>query len=186
MRNEKEVIQMQTRREFLKKSAALLGSAAVVGSVPGLLKAQAEDGQEVPAYPYPYVELDPAYVEKLAYEGYFENGCCFGVAKAILVALREKVGYPYTVIPEEMFANGKEGYTCGTLKVKVTMDGDKIAKIDILSHGDTAGVCNAAYDTVPGKIIDAQSTNVDAATGATISSKAIMAAVEDALSKVGK
>lgn len=106
---------MQTRREFLKKSAALLGSAAVVGSVPGLLKAQAEDAQEVPAYPYPYVELDPAYVEKLAYEGYFENGCCFGVAKAILVALREKVGYPYTVIPEEMFANGKEGYTCGTL-----------------------------------------------------------------------
>lgn len=51
MRNEKEGIQMQTRREFLKKSAALLGSAAVVGSVPGLLKAQAEDGQEVPAYP---------------------------------------------------------------------------------------------------------------------------------------
>ena len=93
MRNEKEVIQMQTRREFLKKSAALLGSAAVVGSVPGLLQAQAEDGQEVPAYPYPYVELDPAYVEKLAYEGYFENGCCFGVAKAILVALRV-CGFP--------------------------------------------------------------------------------------------
>lgn len=74
----------------------------------------------------------------------------------------------------------------GTLRVKVTMDGDKIAKIDILSHSDTAGVCNPAYDTVPGKIIDAQSTAVDAATGATISSKAIMAAVEDALSKVGK
>ena len=74
----------------------------------------------------------------------------------------------------------------GTLRVKVTMDGDKIAKIDILSHSDTAGVCNPAYDTVPGKIIDAQSTNVDAATNATISSKAIMAAVEDALSKVGK
>lgn len=53
MRNEKEVIQMQTRREFLKKSAALLGSAAVVGSVPGLLKAQAEDGQEVPRVPLP-------------------------------------------------------------------------------------------------------------------------------------
>ena len=72
------------------------------------------------------------------------------------------------------------------MKVKVTMDGDKIAKIDILSHSDTAGVCNPAYDTVPGKIIDAQSTAVDAATNATISSKAIMAAVEDALSKVGK
>ena len=27
----------------------------------------------------------------------------------------------------------------GTLRVKVTMAGDKIAKIDILSHSDTAG-----------------------------------------------
>ena len=107
---------MQTRREFLKKSAVLLGGAAVAVGVPGLVNnVKAEAVPEVPAYPYPYVELDPAYVEKLAYDGYFENGCCYGVAKAILIALREKVGYPYTVIPEEMFANGKEGYTCGTL-----------------------------------------------------------------------
>lgn len=106
---------MQTRREFLKKGAVLLGGAAVAASVPGLMNTAKAENEEIPAYPYPYVELDPAYVEKLAYEGYFENGCCYGVAKALLVALREKVGYPYTVIPEEMFANGKEGYTCGTL-----------------------------------------------------------------------
>ena len=65
----------------------------------------------------------------------------------------------------------------GTLRVKVTMDGDKIAKIDILSHSDTAGVCNPAYDTVPGKIIEAQSTNVDAATNATISSMQLFSLV---------
>lgn len=59
-------------------------------------------------------------------------------------------------------------------------------KIEVLSHSDTAGVCNAAYDTIPDAIIAAQSTQVDAASGATVSSKAIMAAVEDALSKVGK
>lgn len=310
---------MQTRREFIKKSAVLLGGAAVAAGVPAWMQsAKAENAPEIPAYPYPYVELDPAYVEKLAYDGYFENGCCYGVAKALLVALREKVGYPYTVIPEEMFANGKEGYTCGTLcgalggavgiiglvcasddsrkitkdlfawycstnlpiyqpeaeapvqtvapsvncvdsitkfmtaanvergdiirkrrcgglsgdvarrtvellnahfgfaelpvsepvteeqalapneyigeaqsfggtvRVKVTMDGDMIANINVLSHSDTAGICNAAYDTIPDAIVNANSTSVDAASGATISSNAIMKAVEDALSKVGK
>ena len=66
------------------------------------------------------------------------------------------------------------------------MDGDKIAKIDVLSHSDTPGICDGAYSTIPQAIIDAQSTQVDVAAGATFSSKGIMAAVEDALSKVGK
>ena len=74
----------------------------------------------------------------------------------------------------------------GPVKVKVTMDGDKIAKIDVLSHGETAGISDAAFSTIPEAIIAAQSTEVDAAAGATVSSKAIMAAVNDALSKVGK
>lgn len=63
---------MQTRREFLKKGAVLLGGAAVAASVPGLMNTAKADEAEIPAYPYPYVELDPDYVEKLAYEGYFE------------------------------------------------------------------------------------------------------------------
>ena len=72
----------------------------------------------------------------------------------------------------------------GPVKVKVTMDGDKIAKIDVLSHGETAGVSDPAFSTVPAAIIAANSTTVDVAAGATVSSKAIMAAVENALSKV--
>ena len=74
----------------------------------------------------------------------------------------------------------------GPIKVKVTMDGDKIAKIDVLSHGDTPGICDNAFNTIPQAIIDAQSTKVDVASGATFSSQGIMAAVEDALSKIGK
>ena len=72
----------------------------------------------------------------------------------------------------------------GPVKVKVTMDGDKIAKIDVLSHGETAGVSDPAFETIPAAIIAANSTTVDVAAGATVSSKAIMAAVENALSKV--
>lgn len=307
---------LETRREFLKRSAALLGGTALLGSVPAI-GAMAESAPEAPAHPYPYAELDLDEVEKLAYEGYFENGCCYGVAKALILALREKVGFPYTMIPPEMFANGKEGYTAGTMcgalggaagviglccapddarqitkelfawytstplpiyqpeaecpvqtvapsvncidsittfmnaasvergdiirkrrcgglsgdvarktaellnihygfaeapvvetpaetplaeneyigegngfggpvRVKVTMNGDQIAKIDVLSHSETAGVSNKAFETIPQSIIDAQSAEVDVAAGATYSSNAIMEAVKDALSKVGK
>ena len=304
---------LQSRREFLKKSVALLGGSALLSGAP-LAGVLAESQPEAPAHPFPYAELDLDKVEQLAYEGYFENGCCYGVAKGLLAELCDKVGFPYTIIPPEMFANGKEGYTAGSLcgalggaagiiglccapddaraitkelfawytstplpiyqpegaapvqtvsstvncvdsvsefmteanveradpirkrrcggvsgdvarktaellninygfmeapaapetelaaneyigeaegfggpvKVKVTMDGDKIDKIDVLSHSDTPGICDAAYNTIPQAIIDAQSTQVDVSAGATFSSKGIMAAVEDALSKVGK
>lgn len=74
----------------------------------------------------------------------------------------------------------------GEVKVKVTMDGDKIAKIDVLSHNETAGISDPAFKTLPDAIIAANSTQVDAVTGATKTSEALIAAVNDALSKVGK
>ena len=312
---------MESRRDFLKKSTILLGSAAVLG-VTGCAQNAAAPAEattpELPAYPYPCCEFDLDLAEKTAYEGYFENGCCYGVAKALLTQLADKVGYPFNVIPAEMFANGKEGYQAsslcgamggalgvfglvlapddaraltkelnkwytstalpiyngapenksehttvsatincndsvtkfmaangitemkdparrercggvsgdvakkaaellnihfgymaapapeapaeetlaaneyigvsngfgGEMKVKVTMDGTKIAKIDVLSHGETAGISDPAFAAIPDAIIAAQSAEVDAVANATVTSKAIMAAVADALAQV--
>ena len=310
---------MESRRDFLGKSVILLGSAAVLGTTGCAMNAEnnaANTVPELPEYPFPCCEFDLDLAEKTGYEGYYENGCCYGVAKALLTQLADKVGYPYTVIPAEMFANGKEGYQAGSLcgamggalgvfglllgpddaraltkklnawysstnlpiyqpeikaevqtvsssincadsvtkfmaangitemkddrrrarcggvtadvarkaaellnvhfgymaapsepeasepelapneyigtangfggevKVKVTMNGDKIEKIDVLSHSETAGVSDPAFSTIPQAIIDAQSANVDVVANATVSSKAIMAAVENALSQV--
>lgn len=72
----------------------------------------------------------------------------------------------------------------GEIKVKVTMDGDKIAKIEVLSHNETAGLSDPAFAQIPEAIIAAQSTSVDAVSGATMTSEALIAAVNDALSKV--
>ena len=72
----------------------------------------------------------------------------------------------------------------GEVKVKVTMDGDKIAKIDVLSQNDTPDFWNKAYPTVADAIIANQSTEVDAVATATKSSEAIMAAVKNALEQV--
>lgn len=74
----------------------------------------------------------------------------------------------------------------GEIKVKVTMDGDKIAKIDVLSHKETAGISDPAFEQVPAAIIAANSTAVDTVSGATKTSEALIAAVNDALSQVKK
>lgn len=324
---------VESRRTFLKHSSLLLSGAALVGlagcsSAPASSAAASSTAAsaapvdaepEVPAYPYEACEFDVERVKELGYEAFGEGGCCYGAAKALLTELQDKVGYPYTVIPAEMFSAGKAGYGAGslcgslggsiavmgllvgpedlgdlvaqlrswytstelpiyqpegeppvhtvadsvdcndsvtkfmnaagisemsdpvrlarcagvtadvaakaaellnvyfgyaeapadsssaaasepeladneyigeaqgmngTVKVKVTMDGDKISKIEVLSHSETDGISDPAFETVPDAIIAAQSTEVDAAAGATVSSNAIMAAVEDALSKV--
>ncbi len=73
----------------------------------------------------------------------------------------------------------------GDVKVKVTMDGDKIAKIEVLEHGDTAGICEKAFDTLPEAIIAANGTaGVDTVAGATYSSQGLIEAVNNALAQV--
>lgn len=72
----------------------------------------------------------------------------------------------------------------GKVVVKVTMDGDKIAAVEVIEQNETAGISDAALNTVPGAIVAANSIEVDTASGATITSKAIIEAVGNALSQV--
>ena len=72
----------------------------------------------------------------------------------------------------------------GELKVKVTMDGDKIAKIEVLSHNETPGVSDPAFSAIPDAIIAANSTDIDSVSGATKTSQALIEAVNDALSQI--
>lgn len=72
----------------------------------------------------------------------------------------------------------------GELIVKVTMDGDKIANVEIVKQNETDGISDPAREQIPGAIVEANSTEVDNVSGATITSKAIKEAVEDALSQI--
>lgn len=67
------------------------------------------------------------------------------------------------------------------LKVAVTIKDDKITNIEVLSHNESKG--KEPLDTIPKEIIEKQSTDVDAVSGATMTSKGIMEAVNDALSQ---
>ena len=73
----------------------------------------------------------------------------------------------------------------GDIKVKVTMDSDKIAKIEVLEHGETAGICDNAFAQLPDAIIAANGTEgVDVVANATYSSKGLIEAVNNALAQV--
>ncbi len=65
-------------------------------------------------------------------------------------------------------------------KVRIAVSGGKIVRIELLSHF-SSWVGNRAETTVPARIIERQSTDVDAVTGATNSSRVIMNAVQDAV-----
>lgn len=71
----------------------------------------------------------------------------------------------------------------GTISVKVTVKDGKISAIDVTSaFGETASYFSKAKGIIP-KMISGQTTNVDAASGATYSSNGIITAVRNALSK---
>lgn len=74
------------------------------------------------------------------------------------------------------------GFRGATTTVSVTVKNGKISDISAISYGDNRPYFSRSFSTVSEEIIDNQSTDVNAVSGATFSSRGIMAAVEDALS----
>ncbi len=74
----------------------------------------------------------------------------------------------------------------GAIEVEVTVDENgAVTDIKVTKNGDTAGISDPAVETVPGRILVAQSANVDGVSGATMTSDAIKEAVLDAVTKAG-
>jgi len=75
-----------------------------------------------------------------------------------------------------------EGYE-GIITVAVTVSENKITRIEVLEHGETPGFSTAAFEEVIGAIIDFNSTEVDALSGASETSGGLLQAVNEALEK---
>ena len=81
---------------------------------------------------------------------------------------------------EELHGVGK-GFG-GEINVTVTVEGDKIVKVTVDSHSETAGICDPAIAQLPDMIVAANGTEgVDAIAGATRTSNGIKDAVNNAL-----
>lgn len=82
----------------------------------------------------------------------------------------------------------KDGIFEGTYKhgpneadVRVTIENQRLVKVEIIRHDAWKG--KKANDIIPGRIVEKQSTRVEAVSGATNSSYVIMNAVQNALDK---
>lgn len=73
----------------------------------------------------------------------------------------------------------------GKVKVEVTVDENKITNIKVLDNYETPGVGTAAIEKLPKEIIERQTLAVDIITGATLTSNAVLASVEDCLKQAG-
>ncbi|AGT43973.1 FMN-binding protein [Treponema pedis] len=73
----------------------------------------------------------------------------------------------------------------GDIRVRVEIENNKIKTIDVVEYSDTPGYSDTVFDYLPDKIIDAGSVDVDIISGATVTSRAFLEAVKDALKKAG-
>ena len=73
-----------------------------------------------PDAPWGYATQDPEKVAERAYAGYYKGACCYGVFAAIVGALGDAKGAPYSTFPNEMMKVGEGGLNgwaslCGAL-----------------------------------------------------------------------
>lgn len=116
-----------SRKEFLTntaKAAVAVSAGVVAGTV-----ATASGGQSLRAglpnaaatpWPWPYKALDREDVRKRAHKAYYDGGCCYGVFHALISALADTIGEPYTRLPTQMMYYGEGGAAgwgtlCGAL-----------------------------------------------------------------------
>ena len=81
---------------------------------------------------------------------------------------------PSSNVVEEVRGQYKDGTYVGTalgyandVKLQVNVQNGFISNITILSHKETPGISDKAFEQIPSKIISSQSVNVDTVSGAT-------------------
>ena len=73
----------------------------------------------------------------------------------------------------------------GEIKLNVTVEDGNITAIDVVSHNETPGISDPAFNTILPAIVDNQSLAVDAVAGATLTSNGLLTAVEAAATAAG-
>ncbi|MDR7870221.1 MAG: flavocytochrome c [Tissierellaceae bacterium] len=82
------------------------------------------------------------------------------------------------------YATEVDGYG-GKIKVETTFSDNEIVKIEIVENSETVGIGSTAIDKIPSDIVESQSLGVDAVSGATVTSAAIIEAVSKAVEEAG-
>ncbi|WP_208559007.1 flavocytochrome c [Marinilactibacillus kalidii] len=77
-----------------------------------------------------------------------------------------------------------QGYH-GTLPMKVTLSNERIEEIDIDSSGETEGIATVVFERIPQQIVEGQTLNVDAISGASLTCNGVLDGVAKVIKKAG-
>ena len=108
----------------------------------------------------------------------------FLVSAAVLagcICVYNKVNAP---VPGEVFTGKAQGMMC-EIVAEVTVADGKIVDVKLTGAEETPSLGGVVLAEMPAKIIEAQSADVDGMTGATVTTDAVKAAVNDALAQAG-
>ena len=78
-----------------------------------------------------------------------------------------------------------KGHGSESMSMEVDIDGDKVTSIKVDSSGETKGVADEVFRRLPKTIVENQTLNVDAVSGATISSHGVIDGVAEAIDEAG-
>lgn len=115
-----------------------------------------------------------------ALSGYKPNTYSVHAAQAQQTRVAQAAVGAAANVADGKYTGSAQGFK-STITVEVTVKDQKITAIDVKSQNDTASFFNRAKDGVIPAIIEKQSTDVDAVSGATYSSNGIKNAVKKAL-----
>lgn len=73
----------------------------------------------------------------------------------------------------------------GDVTVEVVVSENAIESVSVTAHQETAGIADTAIESIPEKIVSGQTLAVDVVSGSTLTSEAILAAAEAALTQAG-
>ena len=102
----------------------------------------------------------------------------------LLVALISVLCLTSGALAENVFQGQASGYK-SDIVVEVEVEGNQILSVTVVSHDETAGISDAALNALPNDIVAAQTYDVDAKSGATATSEAVIEAVRLALEEAG-
>ncbi|MGM0688997.1 MAG: FMN-binding protein [Bacillota bacterium] len=163
-----------------------------------IIRIEVLEHEETPTY---FIESYPVIPDRIIEEQHLEVDTKTGatvsanaIVDAVRNALLDALGYDngideepepeeidITVIPDGLYQGSAPGLG-GLILVEVEVSGGEIISIEVLEHEETQTYFVDTYPLIPDRIIEEQSLDIDMQTGATISAKAIVEAVRDALS----
>lgn len=110
-----------------------------------------------------------------------------GIMSRIETSLKQLSDTPFANVDLSKVADGTYAGSYEVfpvaVDVKVIVKNHKILDIELLKHNNGQG---AAAESIPGRVVKAQTLEVDIVSGATYSSKVILKAIENALNSSNK